>query len=351
MKRIIALALVLMMVIPAVMSCSKKDTITLNVLNWGDYMDPDVVKEFEKENPGIKINLTTTTSNEEMYTICSTEGSKVDILFPSDYMVERMIKEGLLAELDLANIPNFKYIEEASSTRTYDPESKYSIPYVMGTVGIVYNKTLVKEPVTSWGILWDEKYSQNIMMYDSIRDSLMVALAYLGYDINTTNLDELKEAGELLKKQKPLVVAYGNDNIKFDMISGSVALAVDYSGTVAEAIIENPDLGYVVPDEGSNVWVDNIVIMKNCEYKEAAEKFLDFLCVPEIAAKNTEYLAYTTPNVGAIELLDDELLNNEAYLITPEQLARCKYFVDLDKDTLTEWNNVWMEVKTYKAEN
>jgi len=344
--KIVAFVMAILFLVPLTTSCGKEDRTTLYVLNWGEYLDPELIKEFEEQNPDIKINYTTTTSNEEMYTICTTEGSKIDLLVPSDYMVERLISEDKLAEINLDNIPNFKYVSDFSATRAFDPESKYSIPNFIGTVGIIYNKNLVDEPVTSWDILWDEKYSGKIMMYDSIRDSIMVALCKLGYDINTTDPDELAEAGQLLIQQKPLILAYGTDNIQYDMIGGSVALAVDYSGSAAAAINQNSDLAYVVPDEGSNVWVDNYVILKNSEHKEAAERFINFLCDPEISARNSEYVGYTTPNSAIDQYLDPAMLENSAYVIEAETLNRCTYFKDIGTDALSLWNDVWMEVKT-----
>ncbi len=263
MKRIFSLFLALVMLAALCCSCSGGAKTTLYLLNWGEYLDPALIEEFEEQNPDIRVNMTTTTTNEEMYTVCATEGTKIDIVVPSDYLVERFIAEDLLAELDFSNIPNFQYVEKAAQNRTFDPENKYSVPYFIGTVGIVYNKTLVDEEVDSWGILWDEKYANQIMMYDSIRDSMMVALAYLGYDINTTDPEELAEAGDLLLAQKPLVRGYGADNIKYDMIGGGVALGVDYSGSAVQAIMENEDLAYVVPKEGSNVWMDNFVVLKS----------------------------------------------------------------------------------------
>lgn len=348
MKKIIALALCLIMVLACLSfsGCSSSGDVTeLFVLNWGEYLDPDLIAQFEAENKDIKIKYSTTTSNEEMYTVCATEGTKIDITVPSDYLVERFIKEDLIAELDLNNIPNFKYVEKVSGTRTFDPQSKYSIPYMMGTVGIVYNTKLVDDTVDSWEILWNEKYSKNIMMYDSIRDSMMVALCLKGYDINTTDKAQLEEAGLLLEKQKPLVLSYGTDNIKSDMVAGARALAVDYSGAAVAAITENPDLNYVVPKEGSNVWVDNLVVLKSSPHKEAAERFINFLCDPEVSAKNSEYIGYTTPNEAAMEYLDPELLNNPAYVITDDVLARCTYFKDLGDD-LQLYNDIWMKIKT-----
>ena len=345
MKRIFSLLLALLLVAALLCSCSGGAKTTLYLLNWGEYLDPDLLAEFEAQNPDIKVRMTTTTTNEEMYTVCATEGTKIDIVIPSVYLVERFIAEDLLAELDFSNIPNFKYVEKAAQNRTFDPENKYSVPYFIGTVGIVYNTKLVDEPVDSWGILWNEKYSKKIMMYDSIRDSIMVTLAYLGYDINSVNPDELAEAGELLLKQKPLVRGYGADNIKDDMIGGSVALAIDYSGSAVQAIMENEDLAYVVPKEGSNVWMDNFVVLKSSANKEAAERFINFMCEPEVAARNSEFVGYTTPNEAALEYVGEEFTSNSAYTIPDDVLARCKYFKDLG-DNMQLYNDVWMKIKT-----
>ena len=204
---------------------------------------------------------------------------------------------------------------------------------------------IIDEEVDSWGILWDEKYANQIMMYDSIRDSMMVALAYLGYDINTTDPEELAEAGDLLLAQKPLVRGYGADNIKYDMIGGGVALGVDYSGSAVQAIMENEDLAYVVPKEGSNVWMDNFVVLKSSPNKEAAERFINFMCDPEVSAQNSEFVGYTTPNEAALEYVDEEFTSNSAYTIPDGVLDRCAYFKDLG-DALQLYNDEWMKVKT-----
>lgn len=357
MKRIVLLVMALLFVLLPLASCATStnsasveaegENVTLYFLNWGEYLEPSLIAEFETANPGIKVQQKLVQSNEEMYAICSTEGTQIDLLVPSDYLVQQLMAANLLAEINLENIPNFQYVEAAAKTRTFDAESKYSIPYMMGTVGIVYDTTKVDDVVDSWEILWDEKYAGQIVMYDSIRDSIMVALSLLGYDINTTDEAELAEAGELLiqQKQDGLVRNYGTDDIKDTMIGSGASLAVDYSGAAVVAIMENPDLNYIVPKEGSNVWVDNLVVLESSPNKEAAEKFINFLCDPAVAAKNAEYIGYTTPNAAAVDLLSEELLTNPAYLISDDVLARCEYYVDLGDD-LEKYNDVWMKLKT-----
>lgn len=345
MKKLTALIVALVLTLALLAGCGSSGKTTLVLLNWGEYLDPELIERFEDENPDIVVDQKYVTSNEEMYTICSTEGTEIDMLIPSEYLVQQMMAADLLAEVDLSQIPNFKYVEKAASSRSFDPDSKYSVPYMMGTVGIVYNTTLVDEPVDSWSILWDKKYEKSIMMYDSVRDSMMVALSMLGYDINSTNPQELAEAADLLLEQKPLVYAYLTDEIKTSMMGGSVALAVDYSGAAADAIAHNPDLDYVVPKEGSNVWVDNMVILKSSEKKEAAHRFINFLCQPDVAAQNSQYIGYYTPNDEAMKLMPQEYLDNPAYLITEDQLSRCEYYVDLGADLELMYDE-WMRVKT-----
>ena len=344
MKKMIALMLAILLAVPLFAGCGEART-EIILMNWGEYLDPELIAQFEAENPDLKLTQKTTTSNKEMYVVCATEGSEIDICVPSDYLVEKMIKEDLLAEIDVSQLTNYEHIKTYAESRTFDPDSKYSVPYMIGTVGIVYNTTMVDDVVDSWDILWNEKYSKKLMMYSSIRDSLAVALCKLGYSINTTDKAQVEEAGQLLIEQKPLVLAYGTDNIKDSMIAGSCALAVDYSGAAAAAIAENPDLDYVVPKEGSNVWVDNLVIMKNSDKKEAAMRFIDFLCKPEVAAKNAEYIGYTPANTTAMDYVDQEMKENPAFVIEDGVLERCEYFTDLGDD-LEIYNDVWMKVQT-----
>lgn len=345
MKKALSLVLVVILTIVLCLTgCSGKEKkIVVNFLNWGEYMDPDVVNEFNAMQDEIEIVCKYTTSNEEMYALCSTEGSEIDIIVPSDYMVERMINEGLLAKMDYKGMENYENIKAYSESRTFDPNSEYSVPFMCGTLGIVYNTKLVDDEVKSWDILWDEKYSGKIMMYSSIRDTMAVALSRLGYDINSTNPEEIKEAGATLMEQRPLVLAYGTDDIKTSMVGGAVALAMDYSGGAAAAIMENPDLSYVVPEEGSNVWVDNLVILENSDVKEAAMTFINYLMDTEISARNVEYIGYSSPDPKAMELVSEELQSNPALYVTDDMVARCKYFVDLG-DALSYYNDEWMKI-------
>lgn len=348
MKRFLTLLLAVLMfaaVSLAAVGCGSSNTTTLTLLNWGEYLDPDVLSEFNSTHENIKVVEKKVTSNEEMYAILSTEDNGYDMCVPSDYLVEKMIKEDMLSEINLDNIPNFKYVKELSDSRTFDEGSKYSIPYMYGTVGIVYNTKLVDDVVDSWDILWNEKYKGQIMMYDSVRDSMAVALIRLGYDINTTDAKQIEEARDMLIAQKPLVLAYGTDEIKESMISGSVALAVDYSGAAVDAISKNPDLRFVVPKEGSNIWVDNIVIMKNTKNREACEEFINFLCDPEVEAKNSEYIGYTAPSDEAVKLVDPELSSVEGYIVTSEQRERCAYYRYLG-DALELYYDAWTKVST-----
>jgi len=340
---ILAVAMVFAAAIP-LSACGQSQT-ELYILNWGDYIEPTLVGQFESENPDIKVNMRALTSNEEMYTLIASGDSEIDMVVPSEYMVEKMLKEDMLAQIDLNQIPNFKYVEAFSKQRDYDPESKWSIPYTYGTLGILYNTKMVSDPVTSWNILWDEKYSGKIFMYDSIRDTLGVSLKRLGLSMNSTSKDELDRAANELIKERPLVLAYGTDDLRDAMIGDSGALAVMYSGDAAYCIQQNADLDYAVPEEGSNIFVDNFVILKDSKNKEAAERFINFMLDPKVSAKNTEYIGYSTPNVEALKQIDQSLLDNHAFNITQDQIERCEYYTDLG-DFIEYYNDVWMKVKT-----
>ncbi|MGL4771963.1 MAG: ABC transporter substrate-binding protein [Clostridium sp.] len=314
---------------------------TLNVYNCADYIDESLIKQFERES-GIDVIYDTYDTNENMYNKLKSGNGSYDVVFPSDYMIEKMIKEDMLEKIDFNNIPNYSYIGEGYKNLPYDPNNEYSVPYMWGTIGIVYNPKIVTEEVDSWDILWNEKYSKQIIMFDSIRDTMAVALKKLGYSINTTNPKEIDEAADLLIEQKPLVRAYQVDDVKITMISEEAALATVWSGDAAYIMNENPDLKYVVPKEGSNKWFDGMCIVKGSKNKENAEKFINFLCDPENALTNVEEIQYSTPNTETFEMLDEA--SKELYP-TQETLDKCEVFIDLG-DNLKLYDEAWTKVKT-----
>ena len=272
-----------------------------------------------------------------------------DVVCPSDYMIQRMIENDLLAELNFDNIPNIKNIgqEYFKQSRQFDSENKYSVPYCWGTVGILYNKTMVDEPIDSWSVLWDEKYKDSILMQDSVRDAFAVALKYKGHSLNSTDLDELEEAKELLIKQKPLVQAYVIDQVRDKMIGNEAAIGVIYSGEAIYTQLENPNLEYVIPKEGSNVWIDSWVIPKNAKHKENAEDFINFLCRPDIAKMNFDYITYSTPNTAARELIEDPAIRNSKIAFPDaSELERCETFQFLGDKNDAIYNKLWREIKS-----
>lgn len=318
------------------------------VYNWGEYIDPDIIGEFEEET-GIKVIYDEFETNEIMYPKIKSEAVTYDLVCPSDYMIQRMITEDLVAEINFDNIPNIKNIDPAylEQSKGFDPENKYSVPYCWGTVGILYNKTMVTEPIDSWSVLWDEQYADNILMQDSVRDAFGITLKYLGYSINSTDVSELDEAKNLLIEQKPLVQAYVIDQVRDKMIGNEAAIGVIYSGEAIFTQRENPDLEYVIPKEGSNVWIDSWVIPKNAKNKENAEAFINFLCRPDIALKNFDYITYSTPNMAARELIEDEDIKNSSIAFPDvSALADCETFQYLGEEADLLYNNLWKEVKS-----
>ena len=321
MKKVKLLVLVLLvsMVFVFAVGCSD-DRPVINVYNWGDYIDTDVIKEFEDEF-GIKVNYSMYETNEDMYIKLKQGGSSYDVVIPSDYMIEKMIREDMLLKLNIDNIPNIVKVNEDLLSPDYDPTNEYSVPYMWGTVGILYNTTMVETPLDSWDILWDEKYDDQIIMLNSQRDSLAVALKRLGYSMNTRDVGELEEARDELILQKPLVYAYLGDQVKDTMIAGEAALAVVYSGDAVYMIRENPDLAYAFPKEGTNLWFDSMVIPSSAKNKEGAEAFINFMTRPEIAARNADYIGYSSPIPEAIEMLPNDLKNSKVAYPDSEQIA------------------------------
>ena len=320
----------------------------LVVYNWGEYIDPEVLTMFEEET-GIDIVYEEFETNEILYPKINSGAIAYDVICPSDYMIQRMIENDLLSEINFDNIPNLKNIgkQYLEQSRQFDPENKYSVPYCWGTVGILYNKMMVDEPVDSWSILWDPKYKDNILMQDSVRDAFGVTLKYLGYSLNSIDLDELTEAKNLLIEQKPLVQAYVIDQVRDKMIGNEAALGVIYSGEAIYTQKENPNLEYVIPKEGSNIWIDSWVIPKNAEHKENAEKFINFLCRPDIALMNFEYITYSTPNEAARELIEDESIrNSEIAFPDLSKYDNLETFQYLGTEADQVYGDLWNKVKS-----
>jgi spermidine/putrescine transport system substrate-binding protein len=322
--------------------CGGEKQETLNVFNWGEYIDEDLISKFEEET-GIKVNYETFSTNEDMYVKVKSGGSSYDVLIPSDYMIEKMVKEDLLQELDFSKIPNIINISPMFQDLVFDPDNKYSVPYFWGTVGILYNTEQVDDVVDSWDILWNEKYANKILMMDSQRDSLAVALKKLGYSMNTRNEAELEEAKQELIKQKPLVLAYIVDEIRDKMLSGEGAVAVAWSGDAMDVILSGETFNYVVPKEGSNFWIDAMVIPANAKNPDAAHKFINFMTDPENAAANSEYIGYSTPNEAALDLLPEEMINSSVAYPSQEVIDNCEIFRD-PGEFISVYNRIWTEV-------
>lgn len=352
MKKLIALGLCTCMTAALLSGCgsaNKYPNGKVYVYNWGEYIDPETLDMFEKET-GIQVIYDEFDTNETMYPKVEAGASNYDVVCPSDYMIQKMIDNDLLQELNWDNIPNAKanigaqYYEQSEA---FDPGNRYAVPYCWGTVGILYNKTMVDEPVTSWSILWDEKYADRILMQDSVRDLFMVGLKSLGYSMNSTDEKELNEAKDLLIQQKPLVQAYVIDQVRDKMIGNEAALGVIYSGEAIFTQRENPDLEYVIPKEGTNVWIDGWVIPKNAENVENAEKFIDFMCRGDIALLNFDYITYSTPNTAAQALIeDDDIRNSKIAFPDLSQYDGLETFSYLGDDADALYNDLWKEIKS-----
>lgn len=327
--------------------------VTINVYNWGQYISDgtdgyiDVIAEFEKAYPDIKVNYMTFDSNETMYTKIISGGSSYDVIVPSDYMIDKLISEDLLEPLDFSNIPNYKYIDEAYKNLDYDPDNKYSVPYTWGNVGIIYNTKYVnEEDVGSWDLLWNRNYAGKILMFDNPRDAFAVAERLLGYSLNTEDEAELTASAEKLKEQKNLVQAYVMDQI-FDKLEREEAwIGPYYAGDYLLMVEENEDLGFCFPEEGFNLFVDALCIPKGCQHKTEAELFINFLLNPEIAGPNLEYLGYSSPSTEAKKYMDPELADNEISYPSDEILSKGESFRALSVEGNQLMNSLWLSVKT-----
>ncbi|MBQ8623146.1 MAG: spermidine/putrescine ABC transporter substrate-binding protein [Oscillospiraceae bacterium] len=329
----------------------KDEGITLNVANWGEYLsinEPDMLdvnKAFEAIT-GITVNYKTYASNETLYSKLRSGGASYDVIFPSDYMLSKMIEEDLLQKLDYDNIPNLKNINPTFLNPEYDPENEYSVPYLWGMVCIIYNTAMVDEEITGWSSLWDEKYAGNILMFNNPRDAFGIALTYLGYSMNTENVAELEHASVILQEQKEIVQGYVMDEIFDKMEGGSAAIAPYYAGDALIMIEDNPDLTYCVPEEGTNQFVDAMCIPVTAKNKEAAEMYINFLCEAEVAYLNCDYTGYSTPNSAAFELLDEEVQNNPLSYPSDEYLMNnTEVFINLSPETNELTQTLWNQLK------
>ncbi len=325
--------------------------ITLNVYNWGEYISDgsddsmDVNAEFEALT-GITVNYTNFATNEEMYTKIKGGGADYDVIIPSDYMIARMINEDMLEPLDMNNIPNFTDIDPSALGHDFDPDNSYSVPYMLGAVCMIYNTTMVEGTPDSWGLMFDETYKGDILMFNNSRDAFAVAQAYSGMTLNPQTVEEVQQAAELLTEQKSVEPRYVADEIFDALEGGNAAIGAYYAGDANNMIEANPDLSYVFPKEGVNVFVDAMAIPKGSPNKEAAEMYINFMCEPETSAANTEYIYYTTPVMGARELLSDEILDNPLVFIPSDVIANGTTFALLSDEVNAEMDKQWTEIRT-----
>lgn len=356
MKRFFAALLTLLMLLalaPVLPSpTASAEEVTINVYNWGQYISDgsdgyiDVNAAFT-EATGIKVNYMTFDSNETMYTKLKTGGSSYDVIIPSDYMIARLIEEDMLEELDFDNIPNYSLIGDAYKNTAYDPDNKYSVPYTWGTVGIIYNSKYVDEAdVGSWDLLWNEKYSGKILMFNNPRDAFAISELLLGIDVNSENEDELRSAAYKLIEQKPLVQSYVMDEIFGKMEREEAWIAPYYAGDYLLMAKENPDLRFYFPEEGFNLFIDAMCIPKGCQNKEAAEAYINFLCSAEISGENLDYLGYSTPVPDAKEFMDPETAASDIAYPDTETLSHGVAFMNLSQATSQLTDSLWLEVKT-----
>ena len=327
----------------------------VNVCSWGEYIDEDLIYQFEDET-GIKVNYQTAESNEALYSLLKTGAGDYDVIVPSDYMIARLIDEGMLAELNYDNIPNYEKIGEQYKSLSFDPENKYTVPYTWGTLGIIYNSTMVDGDIDSWDAMFDEKYAGNVLMIRNSRDALAAALLDLGYDLNTTDEAQIREAYELLAdaKSKGVYQSFVMDEVFGKMEGSNAAIAMYYAGDYLTMLDNNPDLKFVVPKEGSNWFVDAMCVLKTAQHKEEAEAWINFIASTESSLANMDYIGYASPNLEALEGYPayyeetyGEPLDEERYEImaAPDDvLARCELYTNLPADTLTLYNDLWTEL-------
>ena len=346
MKKLLTLLMVISMISTLFVGCSKKTSEEINFFNYGENIDEETVKEFEKQY-GIKVNIETFDDMENMYQKVKNEGVKYDVILVSDALMPRMIKENLIQELNKDNIPNISQMDEEYLNLEIDPGNKYSVPYMFGTVGLIYNKDVVKENVDSWDILWNEKYKDKVFMFDTYRDTIGVALKKLGYSLNSTDPKQIEEAKELLIQQRKTVdPIYGVDNGTTMIPAGESDINMIWSGEGLNLQEENPNLVYIVPKEGANFWIDSLCIPSNAKNIEGAEKFINFVSDKESALRIADEIGYTTPNKEARLEQPESVRNNPNAYMPKEIMDRCEIYVDFSKNIKRMYDDAWLDIKS-----
>lgn len=354
MKKLFAMAMVLSLTAGLLTGCVySRDSLggdtssnVVNVYNWGEYIDESVLKDFEAAT-GIKVNYQMYDSNETMYSKIAGGGANYDVVIPSDYMVARLIEEDLLAPLNFDNIPNFADIDPALKNPAYDPENLYSVPYMWGLMGVIYNtKAVDEEDLGSWDLLWNEKYAGDILMIDNSRDAIGIALKRLGYSYNTTDEAQVRQAVDLLVEQWPIVQAYVMDDI-FQKLEGANAyVGTYYYGDYLTMYENNPDLGFYIPEEGTNIYVDAMCILKDAPNKENAEAFINYMCSTQAGLKNCEAIWYSSPLLSVREELDPEIADDPYAYPDADIMAKCESYAGLPQNILDLYDSEWIRLKT-----
>ncbi|MBQ3068898.1 MAG: ABC transporter substrate-binding protein [Clostridia bacterium] len=331
---------------------AEKTGVTLNVYNWGEYIDDEIVdvNRAFTHLTGIEVNYKTFDSNEDMYALLSSGAADYDVVIPSDYTIGKMIEHDMLAPLNFDHIPNYKYIDDQYKDLLYDPENTYSVPYTWGVVGIFYNTKYVDEAdlEQGWELLWDEKYSGRILMINNPRDAFGITQKMLGYSLNSTDEEELWTCYEKLKEQKPLVQAYVMDQVYDRMINNEAWIAPYYNGDACIIMDEeegNPDVDFFVPEEGTNFFVDAMCVLKNSKHKAEAEAYINFMCIPEVAYANAEYIGYSSPHTAGREMQDEELRNDPVYYPKEDVLDRSEVYITLPEETNQYVADLWLKLK------
>ncbi|MBQ6820330.1 MAG: spermidine/putrescine ABC transporter substrate-binding protein [Clostridium sp.] len=339
-----ALLLSLILTLVMFIGCSNEKK-TINVLNYGENIADGIIEEFEKEY-NVKVNYKTFSDMETMYMEVSSGKVEWDAVLVADYMADRMIQEGLLQKINKDNIPNLAEMNESDMGQPYDPNNDYTVPYMNGTIGIVYNKDVVDEPVDSWSIMWDKKYEKEIFILDSMRDTIGMAAKYLGYSLNTTDEKELQDIQNALIEQKELILTRGSDNVIDLVLNGEASIAMIWSGEGLTLASENENLEFVIPKEGTNYWLDSWAIPTNAKDKETAEEFINFVSSKDNALRIADQIGYTTPNKLAMEEQSEEVRNNKNAYMPKEIMDKCEVYSYLPQDKLKLYEDVWINVYT-----